>query len=91
MFAWSLTILVAAPLILLLVTYLLHAVDKDYIFRSTVKLGLAPDVEKVPVAGLKGLFRFPIALAVSGALVFGAALLLVRVQPFVIYSSPYTV
>jgi len=91
MFAWSLTVLVAAPLILLLLTYIVRKVDKDYLFTSTVKASHDPDSEKVPIGGMKGVFRFPAALVVAGALVFAAAFLLRKLQPFVIYSSPYAV
>ncbi len=92
MFAWSLTMLIAGPLVLLLVAYIIHSVDKQYLFKSTVKVGQDPDdVETVSVGGLKGLFRFPLALIVSSALVIGMALLLRKVRPFFIHSCPYTV
>jgi hypothetical protein len=87
MFAWSLTILVAAPLILALFSYILYKCDKDYLLTSSVKVY----GEKISIGGLKGLFRFPFALVVSVSLVIGAALLLRKKQPFIIYSSPYAV
>jgi len=91
MFAWSLTILVAAPLILILLAYVIRQADKDYIFASKVDVNRDPGSEKVPVDGMKGFSRFPVALVVAGALVFGAAFLLRKLQPFIIYSSPYAV
>ena len=91
MFAWSLTILVAAPLILILVLYIVYKCDKDYIFRSSTKTSEGSEFEKIALGGMRGLFRFPFALTVAGALAVGAALLLRKVQPFVVYSSPYAV
>ena len=91
MFAWSLTILVAAPLVLIMLSYIVRKVDRDYIFTSYVKASHHLDSEKVPVGGMKGFSRFPLALVVAGALDFGAAFLLRKFQPFIIYSSPYAV
>ncbi len=91
MFAWSLTILIATPLILLLVTYLLHKFDKYYFFTSNVRTYEQPDYEPVAVGGWKGFFRFPFAFTVAFALSLGAAFLLKKVNPLVINSSRYTV
>lgn len=92
MFAWSLTVLVATPLILVLVTYILHRLDRYYLFNSSVKTSHEqPDDEPVAVGGWKGFFRFPFALLVAGSLTLGAAFLMRKVNPFIIYSSRYSV
>ncbi|KAL8365237.1 hypothetical protein RB595_004169 [Gaeumannomyces hyphopodioides] len=93
MFAWSLTILIVGPLTLFLMFYLVHTKDKGYIFSSKLASpGDGPDgAESIQLGGWKGLFRFPVALAVSGALVIGSALLLKKMNPFIIYSSEYAV
>ncbi|GAB1314850.1 Peptide hydrolase [Madurella fahalii] len=92
MFAWSLTVLVATPSTLVLVTYILHRSDRYYFFSSSVKTNYGqPDDERVPVGGWKGFFRFPLALVVAGSLTLGAAFLMRKVNPFVIYSSRYSV
>ncbi|KAL2259515.1 hypothetical protein VTK26DRAFT_6783 [Humicola hyalothermophila] len=105
MFAWSLTVLVATPLILLLVTYLLLRADRYYLFSSKVQVPAAGagagavdhhqpdllDAEPVSLGGWKGFFRFPFALLVAGSLTLGAAFLLRKVNPFVVYSSRYSV
>ncbi|KAH6841022.1 putative zinc metalloprotease [Chaetomium sp. MPI-CAGE-AT-0009] len=91
MFAWSLTVLIATPLILMLLSYLLHRADKYYLFSSSVKPGDQPDDEALPVGGWKGFFRFPFALVVAGSLTIGAAFLMRKVNPFIIYSSRYSV
>ncbi|KAK3308257.1 uncharacterized protein B0T15DRAFT_103237 [Chaetomium strumarium] len=93
MFAWSLTVLIATPLILALVSYILHRADRYYLFSSSVK---APHVdsdggEPVQIGGWKGFFRFPFALVVVGSLTLGAAFLLRKVNPFIVYSSRYSV
>lgn len=96
MFAWSLTLLIATPLILMLLTYLAAKKGKYYFFRNRVNIyehdGSSPgDYERVKVGGLRGIIRFPFALAVSGALVFGAAFLLRKENPFIVHGSKYTV
>ncbi len=91
MFAWSLTVLIATPLILLLVSYLLHKSDKYYFFTSSVRTYEQPDYEPVAVGGWKGFFRFPFAFGVALALSLGAAYLLRKVNPLVINSSRYSV
>ncbi|KAJ9142610.1 Peptide hydrolase [Pleurostoma richardsiae] len=96
LFAWSLTILITTPLILVLVTYILQRKDKYYFFTTKSKSAEAADTAsaastRISIGGLKGLFRFPLALVFSGALVIGAALLVAKVNPLIIHSSEYSV
>lgn len=91
MFAWSLTLLVATPLILVLVTYILQRFDRYYLFSSAVRAHDQPDHEPVPVGGWKGVFRFPLALVMAASLTLGTAFLMRKVNPFIIYSSQYSV
>jgi hypothetical protein len=91
MLAWSISALVIAPLVLMLVTYLLQKKDRYYFFTSKVNTYEHPDSEPVKIGGFKGFLRYPFALLVSGALTLGSALLLVKVNPFIIYSSRYAV
>lgn len=92
LFAWSLTILIVSPLVLAAVFYVLYRFDKDYLFRASVSVGPGEGVtENVSLGGWKGFSRFPLAFAVAEAVVFGAALLVKKVQPFIIYSSLYAV
>lgn len=96
MFAWSLTLLIATPLILLLVSYLAQKKDKYYFFSNRVNTyehggADSSDYEQVKIGGLKGIVRFPLAIVVSGLLVVGGAFLLRKVNPFIIHSSKWTV
>ncbi|KAL2162843.1 hypothetical protein VTH06DRAFT_6679 [Thermothelomyces fergusii] len=91
MFAWSLTVLIVTPLVLVLVSYLLHRADRYYLFSASVQAGDRAEDEPVPVGGWKGFFRFPFALAVAGSLTLGTAFLIRKVNPFIIYSSRYSV
>ncbi|KAK4226863.1 hypothetical protein QBC38DRAFT_536860 [Podospora fimiseda] len=91
MFAWSLAVLIATPLILGLVTYILHKLEKYYFFTSTVKTYDQPDFELVYVGGWKGLFRFPFALVVASTLTVGVVFLMRKVNPFIIYGNRYSV
>jgi hypothetical protein len=91
MFAWSLTVLIATPLILVLLSYILHRADKYYLFSSSVKIGDELGAESVAVGGWKGFFRFPFAHVVDGTLTLVAAFLMRKVNPFIVYSSRYSV
>jgi hypothetical protein len=91
MFAWSLTLLIATPLVLAIVTYLLNVNDKYYFFSTSVKTYENSDYENIPIGGLKGFVRFPFALGFGTALIIGSAFLLHKVNPFIIYDSKYTV
>jgi hypothetical protein len=91
LFAWSLTLLVAGPLILFLVTYLLIRNDKYYLFSGSVKVHDSIEDDAVRLAGWRGFFRFPLAIVISSALVFGSAFLIRKFNPFIVASSPYAV
>lgn len=92
LFAWSLTILIISPLLVALIVFLLHKFDKDYMFRASIGLpDRAPGASTVTLGGWKGFFRFPVALVVARSAIYGVALLLCKVQPFVIYSNLYVV
>lgn len=92
LFAWSLTLLVATPLVLLLVTYLLIRNDKYYFFARSVESNSSEaDGEAVPLGGWKGFFRYPLALIFAAGLTVGSVFLLAKINPLIIYSSPYAV
>ncbi|KAI1080691.1 peptidase family M28 family [Whalleya microplaca] len=91
LFAWSLTLLIATPLILLALTYILIRNDKYYFFSARRSAYEGSVVDPITLGGRRGLFRFPFALVISGALVVGSAYLLRKVNPLVIYSNEYTV
>lgn len=89
LFAWSLTILITTPLILAAVTYLLIRYDRYYLFSNT--LTGDQDHGQLSLGGWRGFTRFPIAVTISSMLTIGAAFLLRRVNPLIIYSSSYNV
>ena len=90
LFAWSLALLIASPLILMLLTFLLVRQEKYYLFSGSIeKQGENDGV--VHLKGWRGAFRFPITLIVAGAITTGAAFLLRKINPFIIYSSQYSV
>ncbi|KAG4030306.1 hypothetical protein MFRU_012g00480 [Monilinia fructicola] len=90
LFAWSLTLLIAAPLILFAVSYLLNRQDKFYFFTGSIS-PKDPESEPVSLGGWRGAFRFPITLIITGAITFGCASLINKINPMIIYSSPYSV
>ncbi|KAI1819819.1 hypothetical protein F4861DRAFT_525599 [Xylaria intraflava] len=90
-FAWSLTLLIATPLMLAAMTYLLVRRGKYYFFSARVSPYEGAILEPIMLGGRKGIFRFPFALVVAGALVVGSAYLVTKVNPLIIYSSEYAV
>ncbi|EWG47430.1 hypothetical protein FVEG_07537 [Fusarium verticillioides 7600] len=91
LFAWSLTLLVATPLILIAFTYILARKDKYYYFSRDIKMHHDINDDPVVLGGWKGFFRFPFALAFAGALTIASTLLIAKFNPLIIYSSGYAV
>ena len=94
LFAISVSLLVAGPLILIAFQITLTRAEKWYPFSRKWRpkhedtdetlLGLSLD-------GFRGFFRPIVTMVVSTAVVVALAFLLTKVNPFVIYSSEYTV
>ncbi|CAM1502701.1 Fc.00g074770.m01.CDS01 [Cosmosporella sp. VM-42] len=91
LFAWSLTLLVATPLILVIVTYILVRQDKYYFFAKSIHMHDDLDKDPVTLGGWKGFFRFPFALIFASALTIASTFLLAKFNPLIIYSSGYLV
>ena len=91
LFAWSLTLLVATPLVLIVISYLLARQDKYYLFARDIKIHSELNDDPVRIGGWKGFFRFPFALIFAGALTIASTLLLAKFNPLIIYSSAYAV
>jgi hypothetical protein len=90
LFAWSLTLLIVSPLTLMLISYLLIRADKYYLFAGAVKPE-GHESEAISLQGWRGAFRFPIVLIISSGVTIGAAFLLRKFNPMIIYSSQYSV
>lgn len=91
LFAWSLTLLVATPLILVLITYLLIRKDKYYFFARDIKMHHDINDDPVVLGGWKGFFRFPVAFVFAAGLTIASVFLLAKFNPLIIYSSSYAV
>ncbi|KAL2074122.1 hypothetical protein VTL71DRAFT_7900 [Oculimacula yallundae] len=90
LFAWSLTLLITSPLVLMLVSYLVVRQDKYYLFAGAVKPE-GHESEAVSLQGWRGAFRYPFVLIISAALTIGVAFLLRKFNPLIVYSSQYAV
>lgn len=90
LFAWSLSLLVAAPFVLLVLTYLLCRKDKYYFFAGDIKIHSELNEDPVRIGGWKGLLRFPITFIIATGITFAFALLVAKVNPLIVYSSPYS-
>jgi hypothetical protein len=91
LFAWCLTLLIASPLILILLSYFLARADKYYLFSGRVSVHEDSEDEPVNIRGWRGLMRLPFALIFAGSLAIGSALLIKKVNPLIVYSSEYSV
>jgi hypothetical protein len=89
LFAISVTLIVVAPLILVILTIILAKADKLYIF-SRSKLAIETD-SLVKIDGWKAFFRTPFAYIVASAAAIGIAFVIDKVNPYIIYSSEYAV
>ena len=91
LFALSVTLLVVAPISLFAVSGILSHFDKLYIFSISTHHHEATGDRTVPIGGFRGFFRYPIIFSVASAGTVGCAFLLVKENPFIVYSSPYPV
>ena len=91
LFALSVTLLVAAPVILIVLQIILTRSDKWYPLAKKQYLHSSDDDEPVHFSGMRGLLRFPIAFIVATAAVSALAYLMVKINPYIIYRSEYIV
>ena len=91
LFALAITLLVAAPVFLIITGVIVTNKDKFYLFSLSKSLNHLDESQSVPLYGLRGFFRFPVIFALPTAGLIGLAYLITKVNPFIIYSSPYAV
>ncbi|OAG01829.1 putative zinc metalloprotease [Paraphaeosphaeria sporulosa] len=91
LFALCVTLLVVAPVTLIGLTVALSKTDKNYMLARKEYVHSSDDDEPVRLYGWRGFFRFPVSFVVATSIVIGLAYLLQRVNPYIVYSSPYAV
>lgn len=91
LFALSVTLLTAAPLVLIIVGVILYKVDKLYLFSSSKHYHRLEGDDSVPLQGWRGILRHPVIFIIGSAAVVGVALLVTKLNRFIVYSSPYAV
>ncbi|KAL9124850.1 MAG: hypothetical protein Q9217_005873, partial [Psora testacea] len=91
LFALSVSLLIVAPLILISISALLYRIDRFYILSGSKRLSDSTDSQIVSIQGLRGLSRWPIAFILASGAVVGLAFLIDRINPYIVYSSPYAV
>jgi hypothetical protein len=91
LFALCVTMLVAAPMALIALTFGLSKANKNYLFARKAYMFSSDDDHPVHLYGWRGFFRFPIIFVIATAVVVGLAYLMVRVNPLIVYGSPYAV
>ncbi|KAF3934480.1 hypothetical protein ABW19_dt0203219 [Dactylella cylindrospora] len=85
-FITSMCLLTITPFFFFLIIYFLAKSEKLYLFASSPKSN-GPLPPKLELAGYKGFWRPLVAIAVSSGGVFGAAMLINKVNPMILYSS----
>ncbi|KAL8643716.1 MAG: hypothetical protein Q9226_008164 [Calogaya cf. arnoldii] len=91
LFALSVTLLVLAPLTLIVIGTVLYKVDKLYIFARSKQIERGEGDESVLLHGWKGFAQYPLLVVLASAAVIGLAFLVVKLNPYIVYSSPYAV
>ena len=91
LYALSVTLLVVAPITLAATGALLYRSDRQYILSGSTKAKGAEDGEPVSIKGIRGVFRWPIAFILATAAVILLGLLVSKLNPYILYSSPYAV
>ena len=91
LFALSVALLVVAPIILIIIGFILFKVDKLYLFSSTKHYHHSAGDGSVTLQGWRGTFRGPAIFVLGSAGVVGLAFLVTKLNPYIIYSSPYAV
>ena len=91
LFALSVTLLVAGPVILIILEAILVKSDKWYPFSLKKYLHSEDDDEPVRIRGLRGFFRFPVAFVVATAVTVALAFLQAKINQFIVYSSDIAV
>ncbi|MCJ1353123.1 MAG: hypothetical protein MMC33_003108 [Icmadophila ericetorum] len=91
LFAISITLLVVAPITLMVIGGILYKVDKLYLFSSSKHHHHPEGDDTVSLYGWRGFFRYPIIFTVASAVVIGLALLINKQNQFIVHSSPYSV
>ncbi|KAK4507590.1 hypothetical protein PRZ48_001325 [Zasmidium cellare] len=91
LFALSVTLLVAGPIILIVLEVLIRKSDKWYPFAGKRYLRSSDDDEAVRLHGRRGFSRFLLAFVLSTAITVLLGYLLAKVNPLIVYSSEYAV
>ena len=93
LFALSVTLLIVAPLALLVTSIVLVDVDRMYLFRSKAYSdgGAGTGGRSVNIGGVRGFFRFPFLFGIPTAVTVGLAYLVTKINPYIAHSSPYAI
>ncbi|KAL9638907.1 MAG: hypothetical protein Q9204_001323 [Flavoplaca sp. TL-2023a] len=91
LFALSVTLLIIAPLTHIIIGTVLYKVDKLYICGRKKQVRNSEGEESVLLHGWKGFFQYPLLIVLASATNVGLTFLVVKLNPCIIYSSPYAV
>lgn len=92
----SAALIVVGPVLVIVAGFLLSSRGKFYIFATQLRFnplhpGTPYGESTVELQGRRGFFRAPVTFVLTTAVVVIMALLISKVNPFIIYSSPYSI
>lgn len=90
-FGLSVALLTAGPIIFIILEVIIQRSDKWYPFSGKKYLRSEYDDESVKLHGIRGFFRFPIAVAIASGGVVALAFLLTKINPYVLYGHQFSV
>ncbi|KAI4240348.1 MAG: hypothetical protein L6R40_005174 [Gallowayella cf. fulva] len=91
LYALSIALLVVAPVILVVIGFVLYKIDKLYLLSRKKQVEHDDGDESVLLHGWKGFFQYPMLVVLASAAVIGLAFLVVKLNPYIVYSSPYAI
>lgn len=91
LFALSVTLLVVAPILLIVTMIILQKQDKLYLFSGAAHIHYSDGSQEFPLNGWRGFVRwYPIVIVPFGAMI-ALAFLMAKVNPHIAHSSEYAV
>ena len=91
LFSLSVTLLVVAPVFLIITLLVLYKVDKLYLFSGSRMYHVSDGDEQIPLYGWRGFFRFPPVFVIAAAAPVVLAHLIFKENPFIAHSSEWSV
>jgi Peptidase family M28 len=91
LFSLSVTLLVVAPVFLVVTLLILYQIDKLYLFSGSRMYHVSEGDEEILLYGWRGFFRFPLLFVIAATAPVALAYLMFKENPFIAHSSEWSV